>query len=389
MLERPISKAEWAQVSLGEVASNINDYFDRERDEATRYIAGEHVDEGTLSVSRWGGTDDDFFPPTFKRKFASGDVLFHSRNIKKVAVPNFSGVTGEKLFVLRSNDPSRLSQEFLGFVLASQGFHHYAERNWSGSVNKFFNWKPLSKFSFRLPPIQEQARLLEPLLAANSVVSELGSLAFAARQSMRALAKELFIERRKTLATTRIGTVATVRNGTTPSRKNPDFWNGTVPWLPTGKVNERYIEAADECITDLALQKCSLRLIPAGSTLVAMIGEGTTRGKAALLRIDATTNQNFAAVSPGEALVPEFLFYQLESCYEPLRHWSHGTNQHALNTKLVSDFPIWVPDVDEQKEIVAEIAALESQRVAAERRRDSFKGIYRQISEKVLEACWV
>ncbi len=73
---------------------------------------------------------------------------------------------------------------------------------------------------------------------------------------------------------------------------------------------------------------------------MAMIGEGTTRGKAALLRIDATTNQNFAAVSPGKALVPEFLFYQLESCYEPLRHWSHGTNQHALNTKwcLISRF---------------------------------------------------
>lgn len=387
MLERSTSKGAGALVSLDEVASNINEYFNRDLDEATRYVAGEHVDEGSLSISRWGQTDDDFFPPTFKRKFSAGDVLFHSRNIKKVAVPNFAGVTGEKLFVLRSKEPSRLSQEFLGFILASDGFYRYAERNWSGSVNKFFNWKPLSKFSFRLPSIQEQARLLAPLLAANDVINSLNSLALTARQSMRALAKELFIERREVTATTKIGDVAIVRNGTTPSRTNLDYWDGDVPWLPTGKVNERYIETADECITQLALRKCSLRLIPAGSTLVAMIGEGKTRGKSALLKIDATINQNFAAVSPGEALIPEFLFYQLESCYEPLRHWSHGTNQQALNTKLVSDFPIWVPSLDEQREIVAEIAALESQRMAAERRRGSFQTLYRSISSKVLDGC--
>ena len=175
MLERPMSKAGWTRVALGDVARNINDYFDRDTDEPIRFIAGEHVDEGQLKVRRWGMTDDGFFPPTFKRKFKAGDALFHSRNIKKVAVPDFDGVTGEKLFVLRSKDEGVLLQEFLGYLLSSEHFSEYAERNWSGSVNKFFNWKPLSKYEFLLPPIQEQARLLEPLLGVRTLEEGLGA----------------------------------------------------------------------------------------------------------------------------------------------------------------------------------------------------------------------
>ncbi|TBE31675.1 hypothetical protein U8P71_04885 [Rhizobium ruizarguesonis] len=168
MREQPISKSEWTEVALGDVVENINEYFDRDNDEPSRYIAGEHVDEGKLTISRWGMTDDDFFPPTFKRRFRAGDVLFHSRNIKKVASPDFDGVTGEKLFVLRVKAASLLMQDLLPFLLSGADFFEYAEQNWSGSVNKFFNWRPLANYRFYLPPLQEQARLVELFAAQRS-----------------------------------------------------------------------------------------------------------------------------------------------------------------------------------------------------------------------------
>jgi type I restriction enzyme S subunit len=386
MLERPISTAGWTRVAFGDVVRlSKARVADPEAAGIERVVGLEHIEPGDLRIRRWGDVADG---TTFTTLFKPGQVLFGKRRAyqRKVAVADFEGVCSGDIYVLEpAND--RLMPELLPFLCQTDAFFDHAVGTSAGSLSPRTNWTSLASFEFLLPPIQEQARLLEALVAANEVRDGLGTVADSAAMAMRSLCKTLFIEKRNEIARTRIGKVATVRNGTTPSRKNPDFWNGNVPWLPTGKVNDRYIEAADECITGLALRKCSLRLIPAGSTLVAMIGEGTTRGKAALLRIDATTNQNFAAVSPGEGIVPEFLFYQLESCYEPLRHWSHGTNQHALNTKLVSDFPIWVPHINEQKEIVAEIAALENQRVAAERRRDSFQGVYRKISEKVLEAC--
>lgn len=388
MLERPMSKAGWTRVRFDQIATQINERVDNPAEAGVEYYVGlEHLDPDSLRIRRWGEPTD---VESTKLRFQPGDIIFGKRRVyqRKVAVADFEGICSAHAMVLRAK-PGAVLPEFLPFFMQSNLFMERALSISVGSLSPTINWKALAAEEFLLPPIQEQARLLEALVAANEVRDGLGTVADSAAMAMRSLCKTLFIEKRREIARTRIGEVATVRNGTTPSRKNPDFWNGNVPWLPTGKVNERYIEVADECITELALKKCSLRLIPAGSTLVAMIGEGTTRGKAALLRIDATTNQNFAAVSPGGGIVPEFLFYQLESCYEPLRHWSHGTNQHALNTKLVSDFPIWVPDISEQREIVAEIAALEDQRVAAERRRDSFQGVYARISEKVLEACRV
>ena len=108
-------------------------------------------------------------------------------------------------------------------------------------------------------------------------------------------------------------------------------------------------------ITRRALRECSLTIIPAESTLVAMIGQGATRGRAALLRIDATINQNLAAVTPGADMHPRFLFYQLDAQYRALRYWSQGSNQHALNCQLIADFPIWVPAMATQVTIARQL----------------------------------
>lgn len=81
-------------VRLGDVVENINDFFGRENGTTVRYVAGEHIDEGDLRVRRYGQTSDDLVPPTFNRLFKAGDVLFHSRNIRKLAQPDFDGLTG-------------------------------------------------------------------------------------------------------------------------------------------------------------------------------------------------------------------------------------------------------------------------------------------------------
>lgn len=78
-----------------------------------------------------------------------------------------------------------------------------------------------------------------------------------------------------------------------------------------------------------------------------------------MLAIDACINQNFGAVIPGKALDPWYLFYLLESNYEALRHWSQGTNQHALSCGLLKQFPIAVPKLARQREIVESIREVE------------------------------
>jgi len=248
MLERPISKAGWTRVAFGDVVrlSKVR-VVDPEAAGIERVVGLEHIEPGDLRIRRWGDVADG---TTFTTLFKPGQVLFGKRRAyqRKVAVADFEGVCSGDIYVLEpAND--RLMPELLPFLCQTDAFFDHAVGTSAGSLSPRTNWTSLASFEFLLPPIQEQARLLEALVAANEVRDGLGTVADSAAMAMRSLCKTLFIEKRKEIARTRIGEVATVRNGTTPSRKNPDFWNGNVPWLPTGKVNERYIAVADECIT--------------------------------------------------------------------------------------------------------------------------------------------
>jgi type I restriction enzyme S subunit len=158
-----------------------------------------------------------------------------------------------------------------------------------------------------------------------------------------------------------LGVLATVGNGSTPSKARPDYWvGGLVPWLPTGKVNDRVIVQAEEFVTQKALDECPIRLLPKGTLLVAMIGQGKTRGKVAYLEIEATINQNFAYVRPGDRLSSWFLFAYLDHTYETLRAGGRGSNQDALNCGLLKLYPVPVPLPDEQAHIANTMLGLDA-----------------------------
>ena len=186
------SREGWTRVRFGDVVTNVNDQPKRvSLPLATRYVAGEHVDESRLRIDRWGTLGDELVPPTFRRRFGPSDVLFHSRNLKKIAVPDFGGITGEKLFVLRSTSP-HLLQDFLPYVLLSPAFTTYAESSWSGSVNKFLNWTPLAKYDFDLPPVEEQRRLAAILLARQNYTHSLITIRHVSAMTIRSSIDHLF-----------------------------------------------------------------------------------------------------------------------------------------------------------------------------------------------------
>lgn len=180
------------RVRLGEVVENVNEFFERHRQDTVRYVAGEHIDEGDLRVRRYGQTSDDLVPPTFNRLFRSGDVLFHSRNIRKLAQPDFSGLTGEKLFVLRSKDDTKLMQSFLPFLLQGEHFGRYVEERWAGSTNKFLNKSPLMAYEFPLPPQEQQRKIAEILQAIDYQGESLRSAHDAIRRLKCSLTETTF-----------------------------------------------------------------------------------------------------------------------------------------------------------------------------------------------------
>lgn len=150
-----------------------------------------------------------------------------------------------------------------------------------------------------------------------------------------------------------IGHVFSVHVGATPSRKNNEFWNGDIFWVSSGEVAFCDIHRTAETITTAGYENTSTEIHQEGTVLLAMIGEGKTRGQAAILRVPAAHNQNTAAIRVSEVdFPPEYIYYFLQYQYEQTRRVGSGNNQKALNKNRVASIQFPLCPTEEQIAVV-------------------------------------
>ena len=154
----------------------------------------------------------------------------------------------------------------------------------------------------------------------------------------------------------RIGDVFRVEVGSTPSRRVSEYWNGEINWVSSGEVHFNHIYSTDERITEEGLAHASTNVHPVGTVMLAMIGEGKTRGQAAILEIAAAHNQNTAAILVSlTPCAPKYIYYFLQMNYENTRRIGSGNNQKALNKERVRALRFPFTSFAEQNMIVEEI----------------------------------
>ncbi|MCH7688570.1 MAG: restriction endonuclease subunit S [Planctomycetes bacterium] len=163
-----------------------------------------------------------------------------------------------------------------------------------------------------------------------------------------------------------LGDTCTLATGGTPSRTVPEYWNGEIPWVKTGEVNYTIISKTEECISKLGLENSAAKMYPAGTLLVAMYGQGVTRGRAGILGIDATINQACAAITVSDQIRSDFLFYALKAHYERIRELGHGANQRNLNMQLLRGVVMPIPPLSEQQAIAGVLRTVERAKEATE-----------------------
>ena len=147
--------------------------------------------------------------------------------------------------------------------------------------------------------------------------------------------------------------IASVSSGGTPSRTKPTYWNGDIPWITTSETSQSEILDSVEKITKKGLENSSAKLFPKDTILMAMYGQGKTRGQVSLLRINAATSQNFAAITLKKDYVPEFVYLFLSQEYERLRALSNGNAHKSLSSGLVKKYKIPVTETKEQEKIAS------------------------------------
>lgn len=150
-----------------------------------------------------------------------------------------------------------------------------------------------------------------------------------------------------------LGSIAAITSGGTPSRKVARYWGGSIPWIKTAQIQNCRIgdTDVDEWITPDAVAESSARMVPAGSILMAMYGQGKTRGQVAILDIDATVNQACAAIVLRESVDRDYVFQQLLFRYEAIRALSNAGSQENLNADLIRQIAFPLPALHVQRAI--------------------------------------
>jgi type I restriction enzyme S subunit len=182
----------------------------------------------------------------------------------------------------------------------------------------------------------------------------------------------------------RLGQVCTLSTGTTPATNDKHYYEGDIPFIKTADVINNRIAAASTFLSQQAIDDYSLKLFPPGTVLMAMYGQGKTRGQVSLLEIDAATTQNAAAIQPSSAMDPAFLWHYLMSCYERLRGMGSLGHVSHLNLGYLRDLLILKPPLGEQKEIAGILDAIDRKIDLHKRKRAVLEELFKSLLHKLM-----
>lgn len=315
----------------------------------------------------------------------------HTRCFKYVDFPFVLGADGTKVLLPNKKlyDPKFYYFALLALEIPSRGYNRH--------------FTILSERSLPLPPLPEQKKIAHILSTVQRAIEAQERIIQTTTELKKALMHKLFTEglRNEPQKQTeigpvpeswevcKVGDVAKIQSGGTPTREDAENWNaGTIPWVKTGEINYSVIHDTEEKITPTGLANSAARLFPKGTLLMAMYGQGITRGRVGLLGIEAATNQACASITPTDKkrISSVFLYYFFEYHYEDLRKLGHGANQRNMNAALIRSFPFAFPKPNEQTAVVTAFESLDQKRALHERKKTQLQDLFRTLLHELMTA---
>jgi type I restriction enzyme S subunit len=284
--------------------------------------------------------------------FERGDVLVakitpcfeNGKAASTETIRNKLGFGSTEFHVLRPSP--ELHAKYAFYLLWSDHFRRIGEKGMTGSAGqKRVPADLLRRLEIPLPPLDEQKRIA-------AILDKADQLRQKRRQAIAlldSLTQSIFLEMFGSWTETRkLTEVASIKSGSTPSRNEADNFGGPIPWVKTTEVKGQTIDLTEETVTEKGVRAARLKLFAPDTVLMAMYGQGTTRGKVAILGVPATINQACAAIRPNDGLDAVFLFHQLRLKYDEIRSLGRGGNQPNLNLELVGSIDVKMPPLTDQ-----------------------------------------
>lgn len=317
-----------------------------------------------------------------------GDFIISLRSFQGgIEYSSYRGICSPAYVVLRRKGEG--SDGYFRHLFKSARFIQQLTRNIEGLRDgKMISYKQFSEQRISVPAPTEQQKVADCLTSLDELIAAQGRKVEALKTYKRGLMQQLFPREGETLPRLRfpefrdapewkevpLGDLFDTSSGGTPDRTKREYWTGTIPWVTTSLVDFNVITKVDESISEAGLENSSAKVFPGGTVLIAMYGQGKTRGKVAMLGIPAATNQACAAILPNDDVDNGFTFVSLCGRYEEMRKLSNSGGQENLSQALIRALPFRYPkDVDEQSKIVECFSEIDALIIGEDEKLDTLK----------------
>ena len=237
----------------------------------------------------------------------------------------------------------------------------------TGAAQPQITRQSLSPKLICIPSLTEQERIVSELDILSSIIEKKKTQLQEYDQLAQSIFYDMFgdpVTNEKEWDVKKLGEVSKIGTGATPSREKEElYYGGDIHWVKTTEVHNCEITNTEETITQLAIKETNCKIYPPNTLLMAMYGQGKTRGQIAKLKINAATNQACAAIILDEKVCNlDFMYSLLLIKYEDIRAMAQGGNQANLNMKLVGSIPTIIPSLDLQQQFASKIESIERQK---------------------------
>ena len=308
-------------------------------------------------------------------------VMSFKLSIGKVGILAENMYTNEAIanFVVKNN--KMLFNEYLYYALQGINFDSLTDR---AVMGKTLNKAKLNNLSivFNEPFMQQQIVLR--LDGVNKLIESRKLQLSELLKLVKSRFNEMFGDFYTTLFPKyKIGEKFELSSGSTPSRDNKLYWDsGTINWVKTTEVINKEITETEEKITKFALENTSLKLFPVNTILIAMYGQGQTRGRSAILKVKSTSNQACGAIFPNKIDNPVFIWHQLMLRYSELRELGRGGNQPNLNGQLIKNFELILPPLSLQNEFADFVAQVDKSQLAIQKSLEELETLKKSLMQE-------
>lgn len=257
-----------------------------------------------------------------------------------------------------------------------------------GSTFSAITQGELRKIKVPLPPLPIQKQIAEILEKADQAKQKRKEANKLTDEFLQSVFIEMFgdpVKNPKGWETKLISEIAKVGTGGTPSREKPEYFTGDIPWVKTTEVTNDRIFDTEEKITKKALEESNCTIFPKGTIVIALYGQGLTRGRTSILEIEACTNQACGTVLPSENIDSIFLWKQLLHFYNHLRSISRGGNQPNLNLSFIKNLRIILPPPQIQQQFAEIVKKTEGLKEKQKQSEQELENLFQSLMQKAFK----